>query len=614
MGMHPLSPLALTLLVGPVAAQSPAPTRVAHPGRVLDAAGAPVAGAEVVFANRDPGDGLLAADVVRVATGPDGRFRAELLPTRPYVVWAVAEVDGEVRVTPLARRGSPATELRIDELATVAVRSGRLDGAAAWTDLGGLGVQFVVAGRFALAEPVSVAADGSFALPILPPTKIAVLVFAGDRLVHSADVTLESEPVVELPPPSRIRAKVVDVSAAARLPVAGARLFRTVGAFGVQLGPLPPRQFVHRFPIGESDAQGEAELLFAHAGEPLVGKGYPVLAFAAVKPGYSDALSGVVEQPFANDRMLGAEPGADLLVFRTTPLAKDEQPTRIVGAGRPRRVVVDGAHSAPTGDHMYYQVRDRIGLELLPDGAVPPYAAPPGFRVEALRVPGVLPELAADDPFRRVSVPRTLLLPCDAALGGTRVALDAVVPVRLLLVDTDGGPAADADVLCVPQSGDGFLPIEGAEVAAADLGGRVVLPATVGDWLVVAFVRDQFVAQKIEVRGDLPVQTLRLEPLAHCRLRFVDGAGQPLAGVRLRAGGSAWGSSNEPTEQFLLLLANSIAAWHLSQAVSDADGRVDVPFLAVADFEAKFVGRHRGRQSEKQQLRDYDEPVDVVIE
>jgi len=100
----------------------PAQLRHACIGRVVDAADAPIAAAEVTLA-WSPGNGPGDVDVVHARSDERGYFRADLIVSHPYRVWATGA--DRIAADPCHPRNGAAR--RVPRLAPPRCRSRRLD-------------------------------------------------------------------------------------------------------------------------------------------------------------------------------------------------------------------------------------------------------------------------------------------------------------------------------------------------------------------------------------------------------------------------------------------------------------------------------------------------------
>jgi hypothetical protein len=202
-------------------------------GRVIDAAGAPVAGASVTLVWSPPGGPECGtSDVVTATADARGRFVARLFPQESYSAYAIATAaDGSARASPI-REGVAAggdVELRIGGPAER--RRVRLVGADAWAAIGPLHVEVALRAANVAAFPL----DAEGATPPLPPGSagLALVRDAAGAVLCARQLQPGDGPAdVVLPPPRRWRLRVVDAAGA---PVAGATVHHATAPSNVPL-------------------------------------------------------------------------------------------------------------------------------------------------------------------------------------------------------------------------------------------------------------------------------------------------------------------------------------------------------------------------------------------
>jgi hypothetical protein len=269
--------LATLLCTAPhLTAQTPARER--GYGFVRAADGTRVVGAEVLVASRllPSFPELSPADELRVRSGKDGMFHADLLPGRAYSAFAVwSDATGERRS--LVVEGLvPGPILALDEAPRQRLRRVRITDTAAWADRGPLRL-------FAPAEDSNLGrrelpldAEFTASVPTLPGDSTWLEVRSADGMVLTmhwpplANAAF-AEVVLALPPPTPLRVRVVDEAAAplagvavdysfaGQMPLIGTSL-GTTGADGTVRGIVPSAN-----PLYEP-ANGSFVLLLTAAG------------------------------------------------------------------------------------------------------------------------------------------------------------------------------------------------------------------------------------------------------------------------------------------------------------------------------------------------------------
>jgi hypothetical protein len=260
-GFHLLA----VLLLG-VAPQLPAQAAARERGHgfVRAADGTRVVGAEVIVASRLlPGfPELSPADELRVRSGKDGIFHADLLPGRAYSAFAVwTDATGERR-SHIVEGLVPGPILALDEAPRQRLRRVRITDSAAWADRGPLRLFASASDSNLGRRELPLDAEFTAAVPTLPGDSTWLEVRSASGMVltmHSislsnAATTAEAE--VALPPPAPLRVRVVDDAAA---PLAGVRVsyslsrsfagieteLGTTGADGTVRGIVPSRNSLY---------------------------------------------------------------------------------------------------------------------------------------------------------------------------------------------------------------------------------------------------------------------------------------------------------------------------------------------------------------------------------
>lgn len=543
-------------------------------GRVVDAAGAPVVGAEVVFASSPPlvDETFSPAEVVRATSDADGRYRAGLRTGRSYTGWAVG---------PAAQGGGTCSEYREGVLAGEIVEFAlgqpvdgpllHVDGLDELGDGGPFVLQLRAGGRHSPVWTLPIASDGSVEVPRLPPGGVASILDA--RGAVRVGVAIRNRDHVGVPPARRIRCIVRDENGQ---PIAGA----LVGLVATATNARAPEPFgdvgaFDRFlaapPTG---ADGRTELV-AHD---------PAQALLATAAGRVGTLTGRVGGHWVQDGQFRfgdpqkEAPLPDEFVFvlpRAEPLRgrlhRGEQPVVGIGVLAVHRVAVAGA--MPSGVVVSSSVCCPQTTATAADGGFT-FASPPGpfggVRFAFAPLPGDDALLVLRPRQQRPEAPLDIDL--------------ATWPVTALqLLDTTGGPPAAAR--CVVWPADSSADDEPI-VVPTDRAGRARLRLEPGEWLLFATDGAGAALEVLTVaaRGSAAPRSFALEPLPKRAGRVLDGEGKPVAGVRFRFAGSR--SEREPQdapplERELRRHCRAIADG-LAQAVrSDADGRFVLRFVEV---------------------------------
>jgi len=408
-----VSLLAVSLLVGVAAAQD----RRAHPGRVLDAGGKPVAGAEVTLLFAPPfGAELGCSDVVRCRSDAEGRFRAELLTGAGYVAWAATEAhqSGVVDVDP-ARQ----CELRLDS--EPRLRQYRIDGLDAWADAGPFTLHVEIAGVPGLCPDLRMAA-GKVELPLLPADRMDGVLLDKNGVAVWPIRGFDTGDGEAVPPPRTIPARVVDD---AGRPVAGAVL-QQVWSTSVkdELGRFAARTRLVRRAV--TDAEGRAQVRVACAKDPFeAGNESLDIHFLASKDGCDGSICGFFDALYLDGKKADAEQQArkqfEFVLRKATPFAG-----RATGspATLPHSLVVRATARAAVDTNGWSELPFAVCVPVDREGrfGLPPL--PAGAQLLDVLVAPPPPALAADDPFRRSCARSPAAFPIRADADKREISLD----------------------------------------------------------------------------------------------------------------------------------------------------------------------------------------------
>ena len=555
----------------------------------MDAAGKPVAGAQVVCLSVQ-GHGVLGAeDLVRVACDGGGRYEAKLWPGRPYLVWATCSTAAGDLVTEVVSCRPGGTDLAFVAGQSPAPARWSLASTARWRQFGAVRVQWLLAGSTALLPLADLDDDGSMPLPPLPALAGELRVYVGDRLVEVDSAALH-EPA-RLAPPQRA---VVEVRDAKGAPLAGATVARIGTVYGKGAHWFPEPIHGERHFVGTTDTAGRVEVLVA-AQLPLQQINYvPPLVFVASKPGHGDALSGRLSHDgFDNLKLVEAaagEPG--VLRVRCQLVETTTKPGKLRAGASPlpaqvrfvaRRFVLFDADSS-------YRIDDCWTAPVAADGTFARPAAAPSLALQAVEIPGVRPELPASDPFAGAVVARHLVVPAAHFDGKQELDLRTVRALRVVVRDGKG-PVVGAQVLVVPKSGALFVEPALAMVAETAAAGRAVLPVVPGTWLVAAVRGGAWASAVVDVGKDVAVQTLTLQAGASLPVRVLGRDGEPVAGAHFLLDMVPSQTPEAAAPAWVQEFAMQFAAWSLARTRTDAAGRALLRWLSVPIADLGFAGR-----------------------
>lgn len=520
-------------------------------GIAKDAEGAPLAGADVrfVFVMRGAECGEPTDDRT-VRTGPDGRFRAELLPCAPYRVWCLgapgpdgARAASELRLvgsSPVldleARRHSRPHELRIE-------------GLEAWAGSSPFHVRVLPAGIQLTEAPIPIL-DARAAIEALPvvsqPTSPAVALHLLDR---RGEVLAAWRPDPEahawtwqLPAPTSLQVRVVDNDGEG---IAAAAVYERTSTIDQEHSILtisPPIREDWRL-LGQSDEHGWLRDALATSPQP----DWCVRGAEGSEMTATDAW----------DRRRFTEVRGDVHTLR---LVKKEQPqlqltTSVPSVAANRTLFASSMRfrsTLRTDDHGMASLlsveaaiaadHDRAWCQLLP---------------ERLRDKAPTPPVA----FSVLLKGRPVLHPSWL--------------VELELTTISGGPPTQAQVVL----GSHGHVSPWSWHAIPDQAGRLAVIATKDEWLVFAHDEESACTHRIEKAPAAPIR-LVLQPLPRMRGRVFDERDQPVAGATMEF---VRIDDRDETLPDLEPGLRQIALWRnpdaIARCTSAADGSFDCRFL-----------------------------------
>ncbi len=593
---------ALVLGAGLLPAQA---AREPHVAIVSDADGKVVHGAEVTFVATEGTGRAVDDDVVRATSNEHGRVRVDLLGGRDYTAYAALAVEGGARLSPLVPRASTTTELVL-EAGAPRPQALRLEGLHAWRERGPIEVEFEPFGCTALAQRVPVAEDGTLRVKPLVHHYLQARVFVAGRLVQAGQFF--GTDTLSLAPPREIRCRVLDEAGA---PVVGAELMRIANGSHGHDGVFPAGLTARRWAVGTSDAQGQSTLLLAHDKDPAEGiDDFPGIVFVASKDGCRETWSGFTSTPFCDGQSVDKKALDGILRF-TLRAAATAKVVVSAGGQTPACVIAHIEHIVPDGDGSNNVARDLMTFAVDAQGRFAMRAQTDSCPIGALVVPGTRAPVEQNDPFARLAHPRTMVVPPAAIDAAGGLDLRSLQALRLQFIDTGGGPARGAAVLCSPLCGDHYVPAARAMRATADLAGRVLLPVLPGKWLICALLDGAFVHAELVVQPGLPVQTLRLELLPSATVTVTDGTA-PVAGATLYSTGGGWSSLEDPAESFVADMAHHVNGWLLGRVRTDASGNATLRILQAEGVTTRF-GARAGGKSWSGGVLAADQHFDLVV-
>jgi hypothetical protein len=572
--------------------------RASVAGEVLGADGEPVADARVALVHRpigwcaEYGD----VDVARAVTDAKGRFRAEVLPARPYSAFATWQAGGAPATTAALEHVASGAfvQLRQQREAVVAVTV-QVDGLAAWADDGPLGFRVVPRIAHLWPIPLTPAADGTLALPTLPGTSalLEVATAAGHTLFSTWVGHDRARQVVRLPPPVAIPLAIVDAATGA--PVAGAEIALRSSwlAYGVAVPWLDSVQYSREYwrPVGTTDAEGRATVRVPADAGPWPVQERTHIAFAVRAASYATAFGGWTH---------------DGAFWDGRSRAENPNPLRIaLHAQRPLtgRVTLDGAAPAaglPVVLWTDVVVGNENGgggsswdapVQLATTDAQGAFRFPAAASgTERFRVGVVLDAPAAR---QRLSVdglaPMLLAAPFGEPVpvgGRARVgarelgaaSLGAEVPLVVRVVDATESPLRGVEVFLLPATG----PSDGIAIHnTTDGAGRcLLLGAREGQHLVALAPGVGSVIARVDGTKE---QRIRIVPFAVAEGTVRRADGSPAGGAEVYSSGSrsrtVFGKTT-PAELAVRAIAERLSD-HVARCRCADDGRFRLPFVPM---------------------------------
>lgn len=613
-----LAALAVAACIAAARAQAPAAAAGLRPllGRVVDAADAPVAGAEVhVVLPDETAPGNRAASHAVVTTDARGRFRAKVVPCSHHLVWAIGPA-GEARVCspPQWATSGQLLELRAD-VARPPCRV-TVDGLDAWRDLAPFRLRLALQGVGLPDTEVALGDDDACTLPAPPSGRVQldVLDKDGQPLASSAYGDLRTSAMVRVQPPQEVPLVAVDEQGQ---PVAGAAVrFRISAGYSRTSGytvSLPARHLWRE--LGETDAAGRLTARIAASKDPFESKRSNTYVFVAQKPGRKLSYSGFWQGPFHDGKQVADE---DCKELRFT-----------LSASAPRKGTLRGSAQGGLADQaalvrLGVRIEDKDSRGWLHEELLFPVRTDADGGFELPHIHGKIDEvdvILSGGAARRRLAPAALLrrVPQRAvSLHGIRgfrdqpfdFDLSGLCTLELQLLDATGGPANGVELLVLSEEHGRLGDCDGWTTrATTDSAGRVALLLQPGKWFVFGRNARDMVQLSIQLKSN-ETRELRLEPMPAMRGRVVDEDGKPVVGARMDCYSS---SSSGARETGPRIVANSLNWSWLDDPVTDENGEFVCPFLAHPSTRYKARFRVGSRRSEGFRVEADEEPVTITI-
>lgn len=547
-------------------------------GRVLDAAGSPLAGAEVTLLSRPIPRSLAgAADRRAVAADEQGMFRAALRRDARYSVWAASE-HGATAVAEGVMAGE-FLELRV-EPGTAPVEL-ELSGTAAWPGADAFRLRVIVGGENIDFAELERRGD-RWIVPALPPRgqrTIEVLDARGEVLWADAMARTPDGGSLAIPPPAEYR---VEVRGEDGEPLAGVEVLWHIKNYWYSESDALPygERFRALWPVmGTTDEEGGLELRVPWpAGEKdlwLISRkdGY-VMSIDGISAGCAFE-SGRVD---ARERKPKGEP-VRVTLRRGKPVVVPLSVDRDTALGEDWLYLVCRVHVSRRGGRMGTPFT--AALPVVGGKARLAAPLPHGTDVEIAEfVLGreLAERLQASHGFAprrvfRVPSPENLL-----GHGGQSVP-DPTAARSVQVTAADGRPAARSAVLIHDLASKKTI------IQRADRLGRTLVRS--GRDLRLAVLGEHGIGVGAAAADEQGPVALQLQPMRRLRVRLSTESGEPVAGelvrVRMaerrpeRAGGLLWGAHE------LLSMRPGV--------LTGPDGRAELPVPPVECRLALSCGR-----------------------
>lgn len=584
-------------------------------GKVVDADGAPIPGAEVhcVLPDATAPRGQAASHVV-VETDARGRFRTKVFPCTHHLVWAIGPAgEGRVTCAPAWTSSAELVELCLDQPRPST--EVKVEGLDLWQSRSPFRVRVAVQGVELPGYEAPLREDATCALPPLPAGRAQYDVLDKDgRPLWTQRGSTGARPVIRVPTPQEVPFRAVDEDGK---PVAGAEVSLLMNAgHSSARGRLCnlPRRRIWRA-LGETDAAGRLVESVPHREDLFQTKSWTPWMFVARKQGRKISYSGFFQRELFIDGKIVAREERTELSF-TLPKSERKAGTLRLSAER-------ASANQP--------LMVRLGIRIL-------NRENNGWTHESLRfcattgadgtfsIPQCYGPVDEVDVLLRGDAPRSALMapgaqrrtPARAAIlhgvrgykgGALSFTIGQLPKLELQLLDDTGGPARGADLLFMSMEHDAECD-EWTAHATTDSAGRVAVLLQPGKWFVFGRTARHMVQLAVTLREDQRHE-LQLKPMAAMRGRFVSGDGAPIAGARLDVhSSSSSGGWGEP----LAAIASDLNWTWLDSARTDASGEFFAPFLDLPNrtYNARFVLDDR-RRSDSFRVEASEEPVQIVM-
>lgn len=558
-------------------------------GRVVDAAAAPVSGAEVTVAWSPASQpDLGGATTTNGVADARGYFRIPAPSGRQLWVWAIGKNDADGRYLTSSVTscmvGTPRLEVVVDK--DRLDRPVRVTGLEAWADRAPFTLRMHPVPFLDLVVDLQLDEQGSCRPPRHPfATNWLELRDAGG---HPRVTDRLDDGDLKLPPPQSLPIEVVD---AAGKPVADAEILHRVGDLRDWSSSYGQTQRELWAPVGKTGADGKATAVLALPQNPLQADKPRDLLLMARKPGHAPSHSGFDEEWYLDGVKLGE--GVKPPVIKFTLAAAEPLAGVLKLPGRlPETLLVRWTS----------RIRFQNGWTHLPRSERVPVAANGAF---ALPLPtdayeiafyGPAVEMAGEDGKQRL-VPLVLPTLAEMPRGQFDLGSATLSPTKFKVVAPDASPVVAVQVLVCNQVGGEVETSPAAAVLSVSAAGTgEVLVASADAWLLAVGEQGHAFARLAEAAG--ASVELKLEPFAAAKGRVVDDTGKPVQGARVSIFRTSSRGGGGGADAAVRSAIGSYAASQMHDVVTDAEGRFALRFLPRPGLTMQARASKDDKQSE----------------
>lgn len=548
--------------------------------RVVDAQGTAIAGANVTFAGSIPhlGAEYGPVDVQNVTSDVRGYARADLQPFLCHVAWAVGPADAagrSLRSLPTQPFAAGALlELRCEE--SCGERRLVVTGVEAWKDRGPL--RFVAMTPSPGTETTLELRDGAFVVPPMLDEVVVEIRTADGQPLWST----KGDDAIVLPPPQRIRVEVRDErgqplqNALVQQRVHRRASWRTDGFGSVAEARLRT--------LGRTDANGAVDVVVCYPADPFVEQRHGELLMFASAAGHAPVAGGIFNGAFyVDDRRITGAPTRPL---RLTCRAVEP--------------MVGNCGRVPAGTVLHLQTVSKLfsGANSYSHDArtfLVPVAANGNFVLDGVPSDLHCCRMTLVPPGEPLSMPifptnsGRELPPEVVVRPGSRARGFAAMELRVAVKDVRGGPARGAVACLLPRSTDGVLLRDSVVRLPLDPRGAAVARVVAGEWALLLLSRDGWAVAPVDVREDAVSVDLTMQELATMDVRLLDESGEPVAGARVVARGTAVRATDDALHNLVQSGVASAARWNWRALRTDGAGLVRIPFVPVDGLECRVA-------------------------